>query len=95
MDCHSAAFTLRAMAAAIVLMSLGLRALRVFGSETLIIAVALGLAMSASAAVFEGNLTAFACLLTGHVLSVMVFQGVYRELPVHPVRVYRRMRGHS
>jgi hypothetical protein len=93
MDFHSAAFTLRVMAVTIMLLSLSLRASKIFESDTLIVAVALGMAMLSSAAVFCGDLTAFACLFTAHVLSVMTLQCSYGALPLHPVRAYRRMRG--
>jgi hypothetical protein len=81
------------MAAMIMLISVGLRALRIFRDDTLIVAVALGMAMLSSAAVFTWDLTAFAYLFLGHVLSVMVLQGKHGMLPMHPVRVYRSLRG--
>jgi len=89
-----AAFTLRTMAVTIMLLSISMRASKIMGSDALIIAVALGLAMLASASVFSGHLTAFAWLFTGHVVSVLVLQAAYGALPLHPVRVYRKMRGH-
>lgn len=94
MDFDMAAFTLRTMAVTIMLLSISMRASKIMGSDALIIAIALGLAMLASASVFAGHFTAFAWLFTGHVVSVLVLQSVYGALPVHPVRAYRRMRGH-
>jgi hypothetical protein len=93
-DFDMAAFTLRTMAFTIMLLSISLRISKIMGNDALIIAVALGLAMLASASVFSGHLTAFAWLFTGHVVSVMVLQRTYGVLPLHPVRAYRRMRGH-
>lgn len=91
MDFDMAAFTLRTMAVTIMLLSVSLRASKIMCSDGLIIAVALGMAMLASACVFDGHLTAFAWLFTGHVVSVLVLQGAYGALPgAHPVRAYRR-----
>lgn len=93
MDVVQAVFALRVMATTIMLISIGLRAGRVFGPDTLIIAVALGMAMLASAAVLAGDRIGFACLFSFHVFSVLVFQQIYGGFPLHPVRAYRRMRG--
>lgn len=93
MDFDMAAFTLRTMAVTIMLLCFSMRASKIMGSDALIIAVALGLAMLASASVFAGHLTAFAWLFTGHVAAVLVLQGAYGALPLHPVCAYRRMRG--
>lgn len=89
-----AAFTLRVMATAFMLVTVSLRASRLIGTDALIIAVALGLALLASSAVFAGQLHAFAWLFTGHITSVLILQGSYGMLPLHPVRAYRRRRGH-
>lgn len=94
MDFQMAAFTLRVMATALMLLALSMRASRIICTDGLIIVVALGLAMLASASVFAGHLTSFAWLFTAHVVSVMVLQGSYGTLPIHPVRACRRMRGH-
>lgn len=92
MDFSSAAFTLRVMAAAIMLLSLSLRASRLMNTDCLLIAVALGMAMMACAAVFAGDLVAFPWLFTGHVFSVWALQGTYGAFPLlHPVRTWRRM----
>lgn len=90
MDFHTAAFALRTMAVTIMLLSLSMRASKIMCSDGLIIAVALGMAMLASASVFTGHLTACAWLFTGHVVSVLVLQAAYGALPIHPVRAYRR-----
>lgn len=94
MDFDTAAFTLRTMAVTVMLISLSLRASKIMCTDALLIAVALGMAMLASASVFAGQLTASAWLFTAHVLAVLALQGSYGALPLHPVRAYRRMRGH-
>jgi hypothetical protein len=87
-----AAFTLRVMAASIMLLSLSMRASKILCTDALIIAVTLGMAMLASAAVFAGNLTPLPWLVMAHVTGVMVLQRRYGAL--HPVLAYRRIRGH-
>lgn len=94
MDFDMAAFTLRTMAITIMLLCISMRASKIMGSDALLIAVALGMAMLASASVFAGQFTGFAWLFTGHVFTVVALQGAYGALPLHPVRAYRRMRGH-
>lgn len=94
MDFDMAAFALRTMAVTLMLLALSLRASKIMCTDALLIAVALGMVMLASASVFAGHLTAFAWLFTGHVVSVLVLQGTYGALPFHPVRAYRRMRDH-
>lgn len=94
MDLHLAAFILRMMAVTIMLLSLSLRASKIMCTDGLLISVALGMAMLASASVFTGHLLTSAWLFTAHVASVLTLQGSYGELPLHPVRAYHRMRGH-
>jgi len=94
-DFDTAAFAMRMMAVTIMLLSVSLRASKIMGSDALLIAVALGMAMLASASVFANQLTASAWLFTAHVLCVLMLQSSYGFLPAHPVRVYRRMRGRS
>lgn len=90
MDFDTAAFTLRTMAVTIMLVSASMRASKIMRNDSLIISVALGMAMLACASVFAGHLTAFAWLFTAHVASVLVLQATYGALPLHPVRAYRR-----
>lgn len=94
MDFHTAAFTMRMMAVTIMLLSASLRLSRIMCTDGLLIAIALGMAMLSSASVFAGQLTGFAWLFTAHVIAVFAIQGSYGALPLHPLRAYRRMRGH-
>lgn len=89
-----AAFTLKMMAVTIMLLCLGLRISRIMRSDALIIALALGMAMLASASVLTQDLSSGAWLFAGHVLSVLALQRMYGRLPVHPIRAYRRARRH-
>ncbi len=79
MDFPTAALALRTMAVALMLAALSLRMFKIMDWETVLVSLALALAMLSAAAVFTGSLLAFTAWFAGHLLAVTAHHLMHRD----------------